>query len=400
MISVREAERIILDAVASFDHQVVNIEDAVGRTLAEPILAERDHPPFDRVTMDGAAIVWQETLPTLNIVGTQLAGEPRQTLPDAQSAIEIMTGAPMSNGADTVIPVERYSVTEKQSSLELLPEAHYAPTKGQFIHRAGSDHKAGSTLLQAGAVIGGIETAILASAGRTTVKVCQLPCVAVIATGDELVAAGAPIQEHQIRMSNAPALIAALDRHGFPSASLHHLRDSREKLHTALSDLLDSHQVLILSGGVSKGKADFVPEVLLELGVKRHFHFVAQRPGKPMWFGMGPKGQLIFALPGNPVSTLTCFRRYVIPALQKASAQHQTGRPTAKLANDWHFKPALTAFVPVFIQPDNAGQLWATPLATNTSGDFAALAGTDGILQLPAKRKDFACGEAFPFYRW
>ena len=401
MISVRQASEIIAEHVESLDAERVSITDAAGRILAQTVSAERAHPPFDRVTMDGVAIRWSETLPkTLRIAGRQLAGEPAQTLPAGDCAVEIMTGAVLCEGADTIIPVERYATRRIDGETLLDLEAGYAPERGQFVHRAGSDHPAGTTLLQAGVCIGGAEMAILHSAGNTMTAVRRMPRVAIVATGDELVAAGQPIAAHQIRLSNGPGIAAALQQRGFTDCSTHHLKDSREQLTRGLSDLLARHDMLVLSGGVSKGKADFIPEVLEALGVTRLFHFVAQRPGKPMWFGQGRQGQLVFGLPGNPVSTLSCCRRYVVPALERMTGLDTYGPVTAKLAADWHFKPELTAFVPVVIQPDNAGQLWAAPLSTNTSGDFAALAGSHGFVELPAKRKSFAAGEAFPYYPW
>ncbi|MEL7297656.1 MAG: molybdopterin molybdotransferase MoeA [Pseudomonadota bacterium] len=401
MISVRQASEIIAEHIEPAAAERIAIADAAGRILAQPVRAERAHPPFDRVTMDGVAIRWSETLPTtLRIAGRQLAGEPARTLPADDCAMEIMTGAVLCAGADTVVPVERYTTRSSDDDMLLDLEAGYAPERGQFIHRAGSDHAAGTTLLPAGVRIGGTEMAILHSAGETQTDVRRMPRVAIVATGDELVAAGEPIAAHQIRLSNGPGIAAALHQRGFTQCTTHHLKDSREQLMHGLADLLHQHDVLVLSGGVSKGKADFIPEVLEALGVTRLFHFVAQRPGKPMWFGQGPQGQLVFGLPGNPVSTLSCCRRYVVPALEQMTGLDKHGPATAKLATDWHFKPELTAFVPVVIQPDNAGQLWAAPLTTNTSGDFAALAGSHGFVELPAKRKSFAAGEAFSYYPW
>ncbi|MFK8052115.1 MAG: molybdopterin molybdotransferase MoeA [Woeseiaceae bacterium] len=400
MISVKEAERLIFEAMPDFGTESIPAHLATGRILAESIVAERDQPPFDRVTMDGVAIRWQENLTTWTITDTQLAGESPKTLAAPDHAIEIMTGAALCDDADTVIPVERYQIETINGQSRLTLETGYQPSHGQNIHKAGSDHAAGTTLLTPGMRIGGIESAIIASAGHTDVLVKLQPSIAVIATGDELVPPGQPIEPHQIRLSNGPALLTALRSHGFSDVSLHHLPDSKAGLQKSLAEILNENEVLVLSGGVSKGKADFVPEILNMLGVKKHFHFVAQRPGKPMWFGTGEQRQAVFALPGNPVSTLSCFRRYVVPALERANGMNARGPSTVKLATDWHFKPALTALVPAMLQPDNAGQMWATPLSTNTSGDFAALAYTDGLIELPPKRKDFACGEAFPFFYW
>ena len=163
---------------------------------------------------------------------------------------------------------------------------------------------------------------------------------------------------------------------------------------------LEEAEVLVLSGGVSMGKADYVPEVLADLGVEVIFHKISQRPGKPMWFGNGPDGQLVFALPGNPVSALVCCRQYVIPALCKASGMTATPPEFAALASNVSFKPALTCFQPVKLISGAAAQTLAIPVKTNTSGDFAALSGTDGYVELAKDQTNFPAGTAVFLHRW
>lgn len=158
--------------------------------------------------------------------------------------------------------------------------------------------------------------------------------------------------------------------------------------------------MLVLSGGVSKGKADYVPEVLSELGVAVEFHRISQRPGKPMWFGTGARGQAVFALPGNPVSTLVCCRQYVVPALDKMSGASPSPQVFANLTEDVSFTPRLTCFLPVRIVTSAAGQSLAMPVPTNTSGDFAALGRTDGYVELALERTLFSSGTTVPFTRW
>lgn len=148
------------------------------------------------------------------------------------------------------------------------------------------------------------------------------------------------------------------------------------------------------------GKADYVPDVLAELGVEVVFHKVSQRPGKPLWFGMGPDKQAVFALPGNPVSALVCCRHYVIPALQKASLATPPAPEFASLASDVTFKPELTCFQPVRLVSNAAGQVLAMPVKTNTSGDFTALAGTDGYVELAREQSHFAAGTTVFLHRW
>ncbi|MEO0346412.1 MAG: molybdopterin molybdotransferase MoeA [Pseudomonadota bacterium] len=394
MISVAEAWAQVAAQITPLESERVNIADAAGRVLAESVSAERDQPPFDRVTMDGIA-VRNSGQARFGVAGTQFAGDVPLTLDDSNTAIEIMTGAALPAGADTVIPVERYARDGDTITLE----DGYAATTGQFVHRRGSDHVAATTLLEPGLRLGGPETAVLASAGLATVAVSKLPRVHIVATGNELVAAGTPIADHEVRLSNGPAMSVMLAAAGYPSAQAHHLPDSPEVLRERLGALLDDADVIVLSGGVSKGKADYVPDVLADLGVTRQFHRVAQRPGKPIWFGTGPSGQLVFGLPGNPVSTLACCRRYVVPALALASGERAAAPKQLALGADWQFGPPLAAFVPVVLEMGDAG-LVATPLSTNTSGDFTALAGTDGFVELPADREHFAAGEPYPFFSW
>jgi len=163
---------------------------------------------------------------------------------------------------------------------------------------------------------------------------------------------------------------------------------------------LRTHEVLILSGGVSMGRFDFVPKVLAELGVQCLLHGIAQRPGKPMWFGTGEAGRAVFALPGNPVSTLVCLSRYVLPALYAAMRSTREASERIALAEALEWQPALTGFMPVAVSHDAWGRPWATPRPTNGSGDFAALAQTDGFVELPPGPASFNKGFVTRLYRW
>ena len=191
-----------------------------------------------------------------------------------------------------------------------------------------------------------------------------------------------------------------LTAEGFGDCHDLHLPDEPVLLRERLGTLLDEADVLVLSGGVSMGKADFVPQVLQELGVELVFHKISQRPGKPMWFGIGPRGQAVFALPGNPVSTLVCCRQYVLPALLLASGRSPARPAAAALTGDFSFSPKLTCFLPVRVSVDEDGRLAATPVPTNTSGDFAALSGTDGYVELALEQDEFAAGTVVPLHRW
>ena len=191
-----------------------------------------------------------------------------------------------------------------------------------------------------------------------------------------------------------------LDQHGYVDNAHDHLVDERDTLRQRIAQHLDEADVVILSGGVSMGKADWVPGVLAELGVDVIFHKVSQRPGKPLWFGKGPREQVVFALPGNPVSTLVCCRHYVIPALASASARLPRLPEFASLAAEIVFEPELTCFQPVRLISNAAGQVLAMPVKTNTSGDFTALSATDGFVELAREESHFPAGSPVFLHRW
>ena len=245
-----------------------------------------------------------------------------------------------------------------------------------------------------------MDIAIIASCGLENVQASSQPIVRIISTGNELVPPGKPVEPHQVRLSNGPALVAMLQQQGFEQTADEHLVDEPALLRERLAEILDEASVLILSGGVSMGKADYVPQVLEELGVELVFHKISQRPGKPMWFGIGPEKQAVFALPGNPVSSLVCCRQYVLPALLQASGRERPRAVTAVLAEDVTFNPKLTCFLPARTESADDGRVVATPVPTNTSGDFASLSGTDGYIELALERNEFPAGSAVPLHRW
>jgi molybdopterin molybdotransferase len=255
-------------------------------------------------------------------------------------------------------------------------------------------------MLRPGARLGSAEIAIIASAGLPSVDVSRQPRVRVVSTGDELIEPGKPIEDHQVRRSNAHAVMAALREHGFTAIADDHLRDEETLMRERLGAHLAENDVIVLSGGVSKGKFDFVPAALKHLGVQEIFYQVAQRPGRPMWFGRGPKGQLVFGLPGNPVSTSICFVRYVLPALR--AAMGATPRPVERIAMAREMRKGrpMIYFMPVTLEAREGAPTVASPRPPSGSGDFLALAGTDGFVELPARAEGYPDGFVADFYRW
>lgn len=398
MLTTGEASAAILAAMPAAITEAISVDHANGRVLQQTVVAERDQPPFDRVTMDGIAFAFSEYdngTRRFPIQAVQAAGDATLAL-EAGHCIEIMTGASLPTGADCIVPVERIKVSDGVAEIE----ADYVATQNQFIHPRGSDHAKGAQLLNPGARISPMDIAIIASCGLTDVSVSAAPTIRVISTGNELVAAGEAIEPHQIRMSNGPAMIALLEQHGFSECKHDHIADEPELLKERIAAHLDAANVLILSGGVSMGKADYVPQVLAELGVEVVFHKISQRPGKPMWFGIGKNGQVVFALPGNPVSALVCCRQYVVTALNAAAGLRAAPPEFASLAQEYVFKPQLTCFLPVKLVSAVGGQVLAMPVQTNTSGDFTALSGTAGYVELALGTTKFAAGTGVQLHRW
>jgi molybdopterin molybdotransferase len=396
-ISVAEAEALIAAHRPSFGVELATLDAAIGRVLRKPIFAERDHPPFDRVMMDGIAVCWSEPLPgSFELAGSQMAGMGRQTLPDPGACLEVTTGAIVPAGCDCIIPVER---TGRDGERYLLADG-YRPARGQFIHRQGSDCRAGTQVLNAGVRLGPPQMAQLAANGVAKVEVATAPSIAILATGDELVSVDAPFDEGQIRRSNDIAIAAALRGHGFDRIALSHVADDLGATTDLLGDLLAAHDVVIVSGGVSMGQRDHVPAALGALGVRRVFHRISQRPGKPMWFGVGPGRQLVFALPGNPVSSLVCAIRYVRPALLAAIGLSAEEPEYVCLDGDIETNAGLSCFVPVHVRQDESGRSLARPIVSPTSGDFSSLARSHGVVQLPAGQSRAVAGAVAPLYRW
>lgn len=399
MLTIEEAERLIGEHLPCLPIESLPLAQCPGAVLRESIVAERDLPPFDRVTMDGIALdsaAPGEGMRRLAIQATQAAGDAPLTLASLESCIEVMTGAVLPGGCDSVVPVEQITVAGGEA--ELAPEVSCKPW--QNVHRRGSDTRKGALLLAAGIRLGAPEVAIAASAGMARVRVSHQPAIAVISTGNELVEPGEALLPHQIRRSNVYGIIAALRSHGFQRVADDHVRDDVRALRGRLRFHLDTHDVLILSGGVSAGRFDLVPAVLAELGAQTVFHRVAQRPGKPFWFGVAPTGAAVFALPGNPVSTLVCLTRYVLPALFAAMGEAKAQPETIALGDSFEVSTDLASFLPVCVEFDRDGRAWAMPRPTNGSGDFATLGGTYGFVQLPPGPAALPRGFAAPLYRW
>lgn len=395
MLSVTDAFASIQQHLLPLPAETISLTEANGRVLRQAVRADRDFPPFDRVAMDGIAIRYADYAAgqrTFRMAGAQFAGQPQQTVAEAGTCLEAMTGAMLPTGADTVVRYEDVTTADGQATVTIEDVL-----EGQHVHHRATDRRAGDELMRVGTQLGPAEIAVAVSVGQVNVAVSALPRVALISTGDELVGVADTPLPYQIRQSNTFMLQAALRSLGV-AATVHHIRDDQNLLRIELQRLLTTNDVLILSGGVSAGKADFVPGILMELGVRQHVHKIEQRPGKPLWFGTSSdeSGQrTVFGLPGNPVSTVLCACRYVLPYLRASLGLPPELTRYAQLAEPVTFRPPLTYFLPVRLTNEPDGHTLAHPLPGSGSADFANLLDANAFMELPAERSEFSAGEAF-----
>ena len=402
MISATEAEKLILENAIPGPAVAMPIADVHGEILRETITADRPFPPYHRVAMDGIAFSrdsWNGGRRVFSVAGTQRAGEPPRKLNDPDSCYEVMTGAVLPEGCDCVVPVEQIELENGAASLK-EPQT---VTAMQNVHMMGCDRDRDTVLLDKGAVMFGPQCAIAATVGKAGLLVAQRPNVAVVSTGDELVSVSDVPEPHQIRASNGYALKASLRQAGFSDVETRLLPDDADVLGRELRDLLASCPFLLVSGGVSAGRYDLVPEVLDSLGVRQVFHKVRHRPGMPLWFGVGPDGQSVFGLPGNPVAGVVCCYRYVLPALWQsmgAALCAPDRRPRLPLAETVRFEKPLALFKAVTIRVTEEGTRCAAPVRMGGSGDLAGLAESDGFVELPAEQDVFEVGTRYPVWLW
>jgi molybdopterin molybdotransferase len=413
MIPVEQALNIVLNSAQNFGVEEIPFIKSVGSILKEEIVADRDFPPFNRVAMDGIAIDFQQFKNgrrTFEVAGIQAAGSEQRTLQDIEKCIEVMTGAVLPNKVNTVI---RYEDITIENGIAIINTD--AINDGQNVHNKGKDGLAGDVLIQKNAKISAAEIGVLATVGKSFVKVAKQPKVMIVSTGDELVGVDEIPLKHQIRRSNVFTLVSLLERLNIPSETAH-IADDKPILKSKIERYLQEYDVLLFSGAVSKGKFDFLPEIFEELEVEKRFHKVTQRPGKPFWFGRkvssdkkkwNPNKQtdvtyqnntIVFGFPGNPISTFVNCLAYFYPWYYK-SVGLKVKEETAILAEDITFKPSLTYFLQVKLESKN-GNLIAIPVKGNGSGDLASLVKTDAFMQFPNDKINFKKGAVFAIIRY
>lgn len=377
MISVDEALRIVLKKGKKLLPRKVRLENAAGLCLAENIKSDLNMPPFNRSAMDGYAVIAKDIKPPvdLDVIENIRAGyNPKKKVGRGQAA-KIMTGSVVPKGADTVIKVEETKSLDNDRKVRILKETK----KGANIARKGEDVRFGKTVLSKGTRIRAQEVGILAAVGANYVKVHSTPDIGIISTGDELVDITRKPKPWQIRNSNSHSLAAQARQIVTDVDILGKVNDNKSEIRKLIQKGLKK-DILILSGGVSMGEYDLVGGVLLDLGVKIFFEKVALRPGKPTVFGM--KGdKLIFALPGNPVSTFVTFELFVKPCIKKMMGFTSYGHPIlqAELEKDIKIKKKRREYRPALLRQEDSR--WKVSLVDwHGSGDLFSITKANCLL--------------------
>ncbi len=384
MIPVADAIQIVLDQTTSLPAESVALVDALGRILAEDIVADSDLPPFNRAQMDGYAIQAADVANTparLRIVGESAAGAGWHQEMKAGEAVRIMTGAPVPAGADAVQQVELTREVNDANFVEILESVK----TGRSIVKRADEIKAGETVLRAGEEISAAMIATLASFGYAQVKVGRRPHLAVMATGSELVVVDQKPGQDQIRDSNNYTIAAYASLAGANVERLPLVGDDTEELKRQIAKACEGSDMLITSGGVSMGVYDFTKAALKELGAEVFFERVALRPGKPTVFArLG--SALVFGLPGNPVSvavTFNLFARTALRAMQGAKEAVLVPH-TAVLAHDLKGSMDRESYLPAILRTDEKGTLWVEPLKWGGSSDFVSFARATALINVPS----------------
>lgn len=393
MISSQEARTTILSNVSPLPPKELPFTETLGLVLAEDIVSDLDIPPFNNSSMDGFAVRAEDTASaasdspvSLRISGEIPAGEGKEFSLMPGEALRIMTGAPMPPGADAVVPKEN---TETRETTVLI---NNEAQKGEYVRLIGEDVSKGLGVLKKGTTIRAPEIGLLASLGRSRVKVFRAPTVAVIGTGNELVEVNKPLLKGQIRDSNSYSLAAQINGCGAKSFRLGIAKDTREDTLAKISKGFE-YDVVITIGGVSVGEYDFVNQVLKDLGAELKFWRIRQEPGKPLAFSV-LKGKPVFGLPGNPVSAMVCFEEYVRPALLKMMGKTKLFRPEVSAVLDQDFKkePGKIYFLRTKLERRN-GTYFAKPTGPQGSGILRSMALADGIGIIPEESSLVKAGD-------
>jgi molybdopterin molybdotransferase len=384
-LTFEQARAEVLSRVAAaVGRERVPLLDAAGRVLAADAPADRDYPPLARSVRDGFAVRSRDLPGEFRVTGEVRAGATFPGTVGERETVEIMTGAPVPEGADQIVMVEH---TSREGD---LMRTERTPSPGEFINPQGAEIRQGAVMVASGTRLDFVHIAALATIGRTEAEVFRRPSVAILATGDEVVPVECAPEPNQVRNSNAWSLAAQVKRAGGAPRVLPVAPDDVEATRELISHGLQ-HDLLLLSGGVSAGKYDYVERVLAGLGAEFYFDRVLIQPGQPLVFGRA-KGKFFFGLPGNPSSTMVTFEVFARAAVELLGGQREPRLPLlrARLESEFRHKPGLTRFLPATLSPEGAS---VSHVPWAGSSDVAAMARANAFLVARADREIYKAGE-------
>ncbi len=398
MITVTEALRIIVESASPLGTQIIPTENAISFVSANNIVADRPLPPFNRVAMDGFAVKSSDFTAkevTLKLKGQIQTGVYSELVVESGEAVNIMTGAPCPAGADAVVMVENSKVSGDRVTLY---EEKMQP--GLNVASMGEDKAKGDLLIEAGKPLSTSDIAVAASVGYADLEVFKKPRVKIISTGTEIVPPSQQPKPHQIRDCNSYTLRTMCNQHHLENRFIGIGEDDETVLEKLIQEGLDS-EILLLSGGVSMGNFDYIPNLLLKNGVTNIFHNIKVKPGKPVWFGRTDSGTFVFGLPGNPVSVQTCFRIFVEPLIKKLSGYNQPHHIFLKLplSQEVKSKTPREHFMPGKLKI-SATSTAVEPVYISGSGDFSNFTQSQGLFIMPAEKAKLQTGDIVDFLPW
>jgi len=383
MITVDQAKQIITENTSHLQPVTISLSSAAGHILAADVYASVDIPAFRQSSMDGYAIAFNESLKTYTLVGEMAAGTDQSFTIQGGETSRIFTGAPLPEGADTVIMQEKVSRSENQITIEDNKAA-----AGLNVREKGAEIKAGALAMQQGSLLTPAALGFLAGIGFSEVKVYPMPKVSIILTGNELQQPGKPLTFGQVYESNSYSLTAALKSEGIHNIEVLQVNDHLESVVETLNNALNHSNVVLLTGGVSVGDYDYVIAATQQCGVAQKFHKIKQKPGKPLFFGTSNE-KLVFGLPGNPSSVLSCYYNYVLPAIKALSRkQNSVKEIEAELKVDYEKPIGLTHFLKGIY---TAGKV--TPLNAQESFRLSSFAQSNCLIRLDEEQSHFAAGD-------
>lgn len=389
--SVEEYLAEVLALVRPLDaSERVAVREASGRTLAEPVLARGDVPAFANSAMDGYAVRATDLVPgvVLHVTGEVLAGSSADPAFGSCACVRIMTGAPVPSGADAIVPVEQTTPIEGGVRIDEVVEV------GRHIRRAGEDLRAGDVVLEAGTRLGPRELSAAAAAGAATVVCVRRPVVGVVATGDELVAPGRPLERGQIYESNATFLALAIQRDGGEAIVRDAVADEPAAFGAALDELATDCDVIVVSGGVSVGDADVTRIVLESAGAS--FRHVRMQPGKPQgWARWGASRTPVVAVPGNPLSAAVSYEVFVAPLVDRLHDRPTPGWSVAQVVQGWTGPAERRQVIPVLLDVDESGRQVVKPAHRRGSASHmvTSLAAANALAAVPEGTAGVVAGD-------